>query len=180
MCITLLGPYWAVLGPELRTGGTKQKPGAQSGARAQPGLFQGGRNVGYKSACRVLEMDRDGLRRRPDTTPWSPPLQQTSIRSRHIRIEASENNLESPTVTLANHRRPPGPATCARLTAGHMCRVQAQIQQPLGSLVSTGGSGLQIRGDTRRWIPGRPPHIIRTQLTYAWLTNVAQPAWGTV
>ena len=48
--------YWGVLGPDFRTVGPKRRPGAQNGARPQPGLCQAGRNVGYKSACQVQSL----------------------------------------------------------------------------------------------------------------------------
>jgi len=89
MCTTLLGGYWGVLGPNFLTVGPKRRPGAQNGARPQPGLCQGGRNVGYKSACHVLETARDGSRRRPDSASCSPPLKQATSRSKPRKIEAA-------------------------------------------------------------------------------------------
>jgi len=59
----ILKGYWGVLGPDFRTVGPKRRPGAQNEARPQSVLCQGGRKVGYKSACHVLETARDGSRR---------------------------------------------------------------------------------------------------------------------
>jgi len=87
MCTTLLGGYWCVLGPDFRTVEPKRRPGAQNGARPQPGLCQGGRNVGYKSACHALV--GDGSRRRPDSASCSPPLKQATSRSQPRQIKAS-------------------------------------------------------------------------------------------
>lgn len=56
-CTTLLEGYWAVLGPDFRTAGPKRRPGAQIGALPQPGLCQGGGNVGYRSSCHLLEKE---------------------------------------------------------------------------------------------------------------------------
>ena len=89
MCTTLLGGYWGVLGPDFRTVGPKRRPRAQNGARPQPGLCQGGRNVGYKSACHVLETTPDGSRRRPDSTSCSPLLKQATRRSEPRKIDAA-------------------------------------------------------------------------------------------
>jgi len=105
MCTTLLGGYWGVLGSDFRTVGPKRRPGAQNGARTQPGLCQGGRNVGYKSACRVLETTRAGSRRRPDSTSCSPPLKQATNRSKARQIEAARPT----SAAWPTRSSPPGP-----------------------------------------------------------------------
>jgi len=158
MCTTLLGGYWRVLGPDFRTVGPKRRPGAQNEARPQPGLCQGGRNVGYKSARHVLETARDGSRRRLDSAYCSPPLKQATSRSKRRQIEASGAN------SSALCTRSPFPdgsqvlRLVARLKAGYKWTDWAHFQQPLGSLAQEGGSGSQVRDDQRRWNARRPLH----------------------
>jgi len=133
MCTTLLGGYWGVLGPDFRTVGPKRRPGAQNGARRQPGLCQGGRNVGYKSACHLLETARDGSRRRPDSASCSPPLKQATSRSKPRKIEAS-GAISSTLCTPSPF--PDGSQVLrlvARLKAGYKWSDSAHFQQPLGS-----------------------------------------------
>jgi len=151
MCTTLLGGYWGVLRPDSRTVGPKRRPGAQNRARRQPGLCQGGRNVGYKSACHVLERARDGSRRRPDSASCSPPLKQATSRSKPRKIEAS-GAISSTICTPSPF--PDGsqvPRLVARLKAGYKWSDSAHFQQPLGSWAREGGCGSQVRDDQRRW-----------------------------
>jgi len=145
MCTILLGGYWGALGPDFRTVGSKWRPGAQNGARPQHGLCQGGRNVGYKSACHVIETARDGLRRRPDSVSRSPPLQQATSPSSPWQLEASGAVL----LALCT----PSPFSdgsqviwhVARLKAGYKWSDSDHFQQPLCSWAWEGGSGTQVR-----------------------------------
>jgi len=128
----------------------------ENGARPQPGLCQGGRNVGYKSACHVLETARDGSRRRPDSASCSPPLKQATSRSKPRKIEAS-GAISSALWTPSPF--PDGSQVLrlvARLKAGYKWSDSAHFQQPLGSLAREGGSGSQVRDDQRRWKARRP------------------------
>jgi len=158
MCTTLLGGYWRVLGPDFRTVGPKRRPGAQNEARPQPGLCQGGRNVGYKSARHVLETARDGSRRRLDSAYCSPPLKQATSRSKRRQIEASGANSSA----LCTRSPCPDGSQVLRLVArpkaGYKWTDWAHFQQPLGSLAREGGSGSQVRDDQRRWNARRPLH----------------------
>ena len=51
-----LGCTELYLGPIAVLWGPKRGPGVGNTARPQPSLRQGGGNVGYKSACHLLEM----------------------------------------------------------------------------------------------------------------------------
>jgi len=143
-------PYLGgVLGTDFRTVGPKRRPRAQNGARPQPGQCQGGRNMGYKSACHVLETARDGSRRRPDSASFSPPLKQATSRSKPKPVEAS-GAISSALWTPSPF--PDGSQVLrlvARLKAGYKWSDSAHFQQPLGSLAREGGSGSQFRGDQR-------------------------------
>jgi len=141
------GAYW---GPISVLWGRNGGP-AQNGARPQAGLCQGGRSVGYKSACHVLETARDGSRRRPDSASCSPPLKQATSRSKPRQIQAS-GAISSALWTPSPF--PDGSQVLrlvARLKAGYKWRDSAHFQQPLGSLAREGGSGSQVRDDQRRW-----------------------------
>jgi len=177
MCTTLLGGYWGVLRPDL---GPKRRPGAENGARPQPGQCQGGRNVGYKSACHVLETARDGSRRRPDFTSCSPPLKQATSRSKPRPIEAS-GAISSALWTPSPF--PDGSQVLrlvARLKASYKWSDSDHFQQPLGSLAREGGSGSQVRDDQRLRKARRPVPCTRAQLTDSWLPYVTHHAWCTV
>jgi len=146
MCTTLLGGYWGVLGPEFCTVGPKRRPGAQNGARPQPALCQAGRNVGYKSACQVLETARNGSRRRPDFASCSPPLKQATSRSKPRKIEASGAILSGTVHTLAIPRRLPSSTTCGPPES----RLQVERFGPLSATARQLGAGRRLRVTSQR------------------------------
>jgi len=180
MCTTLLKGYWGVLGPDFCTVGPKLRPRAQNEARPQSGLCQGGRNVGHKSSCHVLETARDGSRRRLDSASCSPHLKQASSRSKPRQIEAS-GAISSALCTPSSF--PDGSEVLrlvARLKAGYKWSDSAHFQPALGSLAREGAFGSQVRDDQRRWNARWPLHRTRSQLTDSWLPNVTHLAWCTV